>query len=128
MTNKDRFIRAVARIQNYNSHKETKNKLLEKAFGSDTVIFDFDGVDELTDTLVDMTSVIFPNLSETNIKDNIEWYLYEAVGMDNPEVSDNNSDKTWIVNNSSVLYDMLEYFNNQDKNKEFDNFEKTMKA
>jgi len=126
MTNKDRFIRAVARVQNYNSHKETKNKLLEKAFGGDTVIFDFDGTEELTDALIDLTSIIFPNLTETDIRDNIEWYLYEAVNMDNPEVSD--KDKTWIVNSSSVLYDMLEYFNNQDKNEEFDNFEKTVKA
>lgn len=120
MTNKDRFIRAVARIQNYNSHKETKNKLLEKAFGGDTVIFDFDGTEELTDALIDLTNVIFQNLTETDIRDNIEWYLYEAVNMDNPEVSDNNSDKTWIVNNPSVLYDVLEHFNNQ--------FEKTVKA
>jgi len=126
MTNKDRFIRAVARVQNYNSHKETKNKLLEKAFGGDTVIFDFDGMEELTDALIDLTNVIFPNLTEIDVRDNIEWYLYEAVNMDNPEVSD--KDKTWIVNNSSVLYDMLEYFNNQDKNEEFDNFEKTVKA
>jgi len=127
MINKDMFIRAVARIQNYNSHKETKNKLLEKAFGSDTVIFDFDGTEELTDALIDLANVIFPNLTETNIRDYIEWYLYEAVNMDNPEVSD--KDKTWIVNNSSVLYDMLEYFNsNQIKNKEFDDFEKTVKV
>jgi hypothetical protein len=126
MTNKERFIRAVARVQNYNSHKDTKNKLLEKAFGGDTVIFDFDGMEELTDALIDLTNVIFPNLTEIDVRDNIEWYLYEAVNMDNPEVSD--KDKTWIVNNSSVLYDMLEYFNNQDKNEEFDNFEKTVKA
>ena len=126
MTNKERFIRAVARVQNYNSHKDTKNKLLEKAFGGDTVVFDFDGTEELTDALIDLTNIIFQNLTETDIRDNIEWYLYEAVNMDNPEVSD--KDKTWIVNNSSVLYDMLEYFNNQDKNEEFDDFEKTVKA
>jgi len=126
MTNKERFIRAVARIQNYNSHKDTKNKLLEKAFGGDTVIFDFDGTEELTDALIDLTNIIFQNLTETDIRDNIEWYLYEAVNMDNPEVSD--KDKTWIVSSSSVLYDMLEYFNNQDKNEEFDDFEKTVKA
>ena len=126
MTNKERFIRAVARVQNYNSHKDTKNKLLEKAFGGDTVIFDFDGTEELTDALIDLTNIIFQNLTETDIRDNIEWYLYEAVNMDNPEVSD--KDKTWIVSSSSVLYDMLEYFNNQDKNEEFDDFEKTVKA
>ena len=45
MENKERFIRAIARYQNFHSHIETINKLLEKAFGSDTVVFNFYGLD-----------------------------------------------------------------------------------
>ena len=110
MKNKERFIRAIARYQNFNSHKETKSKLLEKAFGSDTRIFDFDGVDELLDTVIDMSVFMFPNLSEEEIRENIEWFVYEAVDMENPEVIDPKG-KTYIVKTSDILYDMLEDFN-----------------
>ena len=110
MENKERFIRAMARFQNYRSRKETKNKLLEKAFGSDTVIFDFDGVDELLDSVIDLACLIFTNLSEEEITENIEWYVYEAVDMDEPLVENNG--KNYIVNSTEVLFEMLKDFNN----------------
>lgn len=111
MENKERFIRAISRYQNYNSHICTRNKLLEKAFGSDTTIFNFDGLEELSDTIIDLSVLMFPNLSEAEIRDNIEWYLYEAVDMDNPEVID--GENKYIVNSSEALFLMLEQFNNE---------------
>ena len=71
--NKELFCKAFRRFQNYLSHKETKNKLLEKAFGSDTVVFDFDGLDEILETIIDMSCIIFPNLLKEEIKEDIEW-------------------------------------------------------
>ncbi len=111
MGNKERFIRAIARWQNYYSHKETKSKLLEKAFGSDTMIFDFDGVDELLDSIIDMSCLMFPNISEENIRTNIEWYLYETPGQEEPEVYDSESGKKYIIKSPKELYDMLYDFN-----------------
>ena len=110
MENKERFVRAIARWQNYNSHKETKNNLLERAFGSDTIIFDYDGVDEILNTVIDMACLMFPNISEDSIKDNIEYYCYEAVDMKNPAVSYEDG-KEFVLNSSEVLYDMFEYLN-----------------
>ena len=109
MENKERFIRAIARWQNFQSHLETKMRLLEKAFGSDTQIFDFDGLDELFDTVVDMAVLMFPNLKEEEIKENLSWYLYEAVDMEEPVVSF--KEKEWKVINPEILYDMLYEFN-----------------
>jgi hypothetical protein len=111
MGNKERFIRAIARWQNYHSHKETKSKLLEKAFGSDTMIFDFDGVDELLDSIIDMSCLMFPNISEEDIRTNIEWYLYETPGQEEPEVYDSESGKKYIIKSPKELYDMLYDFN-----------------
>ena len=110
MENKERFIRAMARFQNYCSHKETKNKKIKKAFGSDTVIFDFDGMNELLDSIIDLACLIFTNLSEKEITENIEWYVYEAVNMDEPLVENNG--KNYIVNSTEVLFEMLKNFNN----------------
>lgn len=112
MDNKARFIRAVSRFQNFRSHLETKCKLLEKAFGSDTTIFDFDGLEELFQAIVDMSCLMFPNLTEDEIAENISWYVYEAVDMDNPTVQD--GDKEFIVNSVEALYDMLAYFHEKD--------------
>lgn len=111
MENKERFVRAIARFQNYYSHKETKCKLLEKAFGSDTSIFDFDGVEELFITIVDMATLMFPNLSEEEIEDNLSWYLYGAAEQEEPEVYDNESGKKYIIKSPKELYDMLYDFN-----------------
>ena len=116
MENKERFIRAIARWQNYRSHKETKNKLLEKAFGEDTSIFDYDGIEELEDAIIDLSSIMFKNITEEEIRDNIEYYLYEAVDMDNPEVSFVKEEKTFVLNSVSDLYDLLDYLNNKEQN------------
>jgi hypothetical protein len=109
MDNKARFMRAISRFQNFRSHLETKCKLLEKAFGSDTSIFDFDGLEELFQAIVDMSCLMFPNLTEDEIAENISWNVYEAVDMDNPTVQD--GDKEFIVNSVEALYDMIAYFN-----------------
>ena len=111
MENKERFIRAIARYQNFHSHIETRNKLLEKAFGSDTTIFNFDGLDEIFNTIVDMASFIFPNLEEKEIEDWLGWYIYEASDMDKPEVE--SGSKTYIISNSEELYNMLYEFNEE---------------
>lgn len=113
MENKEKFIRAISRYQNFHSHIETRNKLLEKAFGSDTVIFNFDGLDEIFITIVDMSSFIFPNLKEKDIEDWLSWYIYEANDMDKPEVESGN--KTYIISNSEELYNMLYEFNEEKK-------------
>ena len=104
----------MARFKNYCSNKETKNKLLEKAFGSDTVIFDFDGMNELLDSIIDLACLIFTNLSEKEITENIEWYVYEAVNMDEPLVENNG--KNYVVNSTEVLFEMLKDFNNVSSN------------
>ena len=114
MENKERFIRAMSRFQNYCSHKETKNKLLEKAFGSDTVIFDFDGMNELLDSIIDLACLIFTNVSEKEITENIEWYVYEAVNMDETLVENNG--KNYVVNSTEILFEMLKDFNNVSSN------------
>lgn len=109
MTNKERFIKAIARYQNFYSHKETKMRLLEKAFSEDSTIMDLDGLEELVDTISDMASVMFPNISEETVKNYIEYYIYEAVDIEEPFVED--EEKKWILNSSGDLYDMLEEWN-----------------
>ena len=133
MTNKERFIAAVNRFIEYREKKEKKSSLLEEAFGSDTVIFDFDGIEELISTITDVVAVMLPNLADEVIKDNIEWYIYEATGMDKPSVEGDG--KEWIVDTPSTLYDMLEHFNNAEAKEEattmdtfFDTMEKNLKS
>lgn len=109
--NKETFCKALRRFQNYRSHKETKNKLLEKAFGSDTTIFDFDGLDEILETIIDMSCIMFPNLLKEEIKEDIEWYVYEAVNMENPTIEDDKNNK-WIVKAPEALYEMMCFYNN----------------
>ena len=109
MTNKERFMKAIARYQNFYSHKKTKMRLLEKAFGEESAIMDLDGLEELVDTISDMASVMFPNISEETVKDYIEYYIYEAVYMEEPFVED--EEKKWILNSSGDLYDMFEEWN-----------------
>ena len=109
MTNKERFVRAIARYQNFYSHKETKMMLLEKAFGEDSCIVDLDGTEEIINTISDMAIIMFPNISEETVKCYIEYYVYEAVDMKEPFVEDEN--KKWVLNSSSDLYDMFEEWN-----------------
>ena len=109
MENKECFNKAIRRFQNYYSHKITKNKLLEKAFGEETAVFDFDGVDELFFTIEDMACLMFPNLSKNEIDENLEWYLYEAVDMNKPFVEE--GENKWFINSPEDLYDMLDHFN-----------------
>ena len=108
--NKERFIRAIARYQNLYSHKETKMKLLEKAFGNDTTVVDFDGLEEVVQTIIDMAIVMFPNVSEKTIKDYIEYYIYEAACVKDAVVEEEDG-TIWKLTSSDVLYDMLEKWN-----------------
>ena len=114
MTQEERFVRAIQRYQNFKSHLETRCRLLEKAFDEDTVIFDFNGLETIIDTIVDMSVCMFPNLEEEAIRDNIEWYLYEAVEMNNPTVEDNGT--VYVVNSPELLYYMLRAFNDESEN------------
>lgn len=113
MENKERFIKAIARYQNYDSHLSTKRTLLEKAFGQDTQIFDFDGLDEILDTIVDMATLMFPNLSEKEVRENIEWYVYEAINIEEPVVEDGKGNK-YKITNSLDLFNMLKAFNDEE--------------
>lgn len=109
---KNLFTKAIQRWLNYYSHMKKRNDTLEKVFGEETSMFDFVGVEELLSATVDMAFLMFPKLNRDEIEENICWYVYEAVDMENPEVSDN--DKTWIVNTPEDLFAMLKDFN--DKN------------
>lgn len=116
MNNKDVFVKAIERFEQYREKKEKKNKLLEQAFGSDTTIFDFDGLEEILGCVVDLGQLIFTAIPKENLEENISWYVYEASGMDEPIVSESSDDddgKKWVVNSPEVLYDMLSYFNSQ---------------
>lgn len=80
MNRKEVFIKANARLQNYYSHIDTRNKLLEKALDSgdnETRIFDFSGINELLNATIDIGILMFPNIKEEVIKDYIEWFVYE---------------------------------------------------
>lgn len=115
MNNKDVFVKAIERFEQYREKKEKKNKLLEQAFGSDTTIFDFDGLEEILECVVDLAQLIFTAIPKEHLEENISWYIYEASGMDEPVVSESSDDdsKKWVVNSPEVLYDMLSYFNSQ---------------
>jgi len=113
MTNKERFVKAVKRFQEYMKHKEEKNDLLEKAFGSDTRVFDFDGVEELSSTIIDMSVLMFHNLLEKVVIDNIDWYLFETPNMTEPAVFDGN--KKYIIDSPEKMFDMLNEFNEAER-------------
>lgn len=109
---KELFIKSIARWQNYRSMLKTRMNLFEKIFSigqdNESRVFDFIGLEEMTQSLYDICSLIFPKLSIEEIKENISWYLYEAVDLDEPLVESNG--KEWIVSNSSILYDMMKEF------------------
>lgn len=109
---KEMFVKAIRRFQNYYSHLETKNKLLEKAFGSDSCVMDFSGLEELRDSIVDLTKVIFPSLLEKVIADNIDWYLYEVPMLEgDAEVFD--GERKYNIKSPEDLFDMLSNFNKE---------------
>ena len=114
MGDKERFVKALSRFQNFRSHMETRCKILEKAFDEDTIIFDFKGLDVVLDTIIDMSVYLFPKLSEAEIKENIEWYVYEAENMTNPIIEYKGME--YIINSVETLYDILKLFNDESAN------------
>lgn len=113
MTNKERFVQSVARFQNLKSSLETRNNLLEKAFGEDTEIIEYRGLDEMLLTLWDMCCVMFSDIPEDVLKDEIEWFLYEAVNLSDDEskyIEINNV--KYMVRNSEEFYNYLYLYNN----------------
>lgn len=108
MENKERFKRAMARFQNFYSNKVTKNELFEIAFGPDSTVMDFYGVDEILDTITDMAALMFPNIPEEEIKEDISWYLYVAVDMKEPFISFEG--KEYLITNPESLYNAMSEF------------------
>lgn len=103
-----RFVEAVNRTICFMEKIRKKNEALEEILcdqDKETRIFDFTGVNELVDTLVDLTCVMFPNISEDEILENINWYIYEATSMKEPYIVDKG--KTYIINNPEDLYNYL---------------------
>lgn len=107
--NKEIFSRNLDRVSAYFESLRKKEDLLEEVFSDCSIIINH-GVDELIESAVDLGMVLFPKLSKDTVKEDIDWYLFEVDSLENPVVTIN--DREFVINNSSDLYDMLEFQNN----------------
>lgn len=108
---KTKFVNAIKLFNNYHSHLDNKNNLLEQAFGEDSVLMDYDGIEEMLELIKDEFSLIFPNIKKDELDDWIEYYLYEVGDLEDPEVEV--GDKKYVLNSDDAFWDMLVDFNNK---------------
>lgn len=84
---REEFSKAMTAFNKFMDARHERSRLLESAFPESSII-DTIGIDEFIASLECLIKVIFPNIPEEVVKDELNYYIYEenaSILMDNVE-------------------------------------------
>lgn len=113
MTDFEKFTLAVKTIKDFQEKKNEQNEALEKAFGQDSTIMDFIGLDELMTMFKIVCSSLFPKISQQEIEENCEWYIWEVPNFNNSGAEIEDNGKIYKIVSDQDMFNYLNIVNSE---------------